>query len=65
MVNSKELLESLRPEEVILILALRQKFKFGPVEILMRNGIPQRISQVTMYVDPKEKDAEIVESMLN
>lgn len=60
-----ELLKSLRPEEAILIMAIRNKFRYGPVQIFVRDGIPQRVEQVTVYVDLKERDSKRLEDMLN
>lgn len=64
MVDPKELLKDLRQEEVILILALRHKFRYGPVEVFVRDGIPQKIQKVIVYVDLKEKDLEQIEKQL-
>jgi hypothetical protein len=65
MIDPKELLIELRPEEVILIMAIRNKFRYGPVQIFVRDGIPQRVEQVTVYVDLKERDSKRLEDMLN
>ena len=64
MLSPQEVLNSLRPEEVILILALRNKFRFGEVNVSMRDGIPQRLLKVELFVDLKEKNTQIVDSML-
>lgn len=64
MLSAEEVLKSLRPEEVILILALRNKFRYGEVNVLMRDGIPQRVLKVELYVDLKEKRQENIDSML-
>jgi len=64
MLNSDELLKTLRQEEIIMILALRHKFKFGEVIIQMRDGVPQRISKVEVFVDVKERNPDIIQSQL-
>ncbi len=35
----------LHPKELTLIIALRNKFPFGEVHIIMSDGIPQRIKK--------------------
>lgn len=41
----------LHEKELALILALRNKFPFGDVTILMRDGVPQRIKQAWVFDD--------------
>lgn len=43
------LLIDLSPKEIALILALRNKFRFGDIVIKMRDGVPQRLERVTEY----------------
>ena len=43
----------LHEKEIALILALRHKFKYGDVTIIMRDGIPQRIQQAIIFDDLK------------
>lgn len=64
MLSAEEVLKSLRPEEVILILALRNKFRYGEVNVLMRDGIPQRLLKVELFVDLKSKDVDVIAGML-
>ena len=39
----------LHPKELSLILALRNRFRFGEVVILMRDGVPQRLKRVEIF----------------
>jgi Holliday junction resolvase-like predicted endonuclease len=64
MLSAEEVLKSLRPEEVVLILALRNKFRYGEVNVLMRDGIPQRLLKVEIFVDLKEKNPDAIAGML-
>lgn len=64
MLNPEELLKTLRSEEVVLILALRSKFRFGEVSVFMRDGIPQKILRVEIFADLKEKDPSKIQDML-
>lgn len=41
----------LHPKEIALILSLRNKFRFGEVIVVMRDGIPQRLKQVVLFDD--------------
>lgn len=41
----------LHPKEISLILALRNKFRFGEVLIIMRDGVPQRLKKVELFDD--------------
>ena len=45
----------LHPNEFKLILALRNKFRFGEVVIIMRDGVPQRLKKVEVFEDLQEK----------
>ena len=42
---------NLHPKELALILALREKFPFGDVVIVMRDGVPQMIKQALIFDD--------------
>lgn len=39
----EEIIIELKPKEVALILALRNKFQFGEVTIIMKDGVPLRL----------------------
>lgn len=39
----------LDPKEVELILAIRNKYKFGEIILECRDGLPQRIGRTTVY----------------
>lgn len=41
----------LHPKELALIIALRNKFPFGEVHIIMRDGVPQRIKKAWEFDD--------------
>jgi hypothetical protein len=41
----------LHPKELALIFSLRNKFKFGEVVVVMRDGVPQRLKQVVVFDD--------------
>lgn len=41
----------LYPQEMELLKALRTKFRFGEVTIIMRDGVPQRLRRVTEFED--------------
>ncbi|MEK6830167.1 MAG: hypothetical protein AABY15_08690 [Nanoarchaeota archaeon] len=45
----KELLEELHPKEAALILAMRKKFKYGEIVVIMRDGLPFRLKRVTEF----------------
>lgn len=42
----------LHKNEIELIHGLRKRFRFGEVIILMRDGLPVRWKQVTIFGDP-------------
>lgn len=41
----------LYPKEAALIRQIREKFQYGRIEILTRDGIPLRILKVILYDD--------------
>jgi len=41
----------LHPNEMELIKALRNVFRFGEVTIIMRDGVPFRLKRITEFVD--------------
>lgn len=41
----------LKPKEVALILALRNKFPFGEVTIIMKDGVPLRLRKAYEFDD--------------
>ena len=41
----------LHPKELSLIIALRGRFRFGEVIIIMRDGVPQRLKKVELFDD--------------
>lgn len=43
----------LHPQEIELIRALRNQWRFGEVTIIMRNGIPERLARVHEFIDLK------------
>lgn len=43
----------LHPQEVELLKALRNKWRFGEVTIMMREGIPHRLVRVFEFIDLK------------
>ena len=47
----KPQLINLHPKELALILALREKFPYGDVVIVMRDAVPQRIKQAWIFDD--------------
>ena len=49
--TAKPQLINLHPKELALILALREKFPYGEVIIVTRDGIPQRIKQAWIFDD--------------
>lgn len=51
----------LRPEEVSLLHAMRNKFKFGKMEITLRDGIPVRIERAVEGIDlTRSSDTSII-----
>lgn len=42
----------LHPNEMYLIKSLRNKFRFGEVTIVMRDGLPMRWRRVTEFDEP-------------
>ena len=49
--TAKPQLINLHPKELALILALREKFPYGDVVIVMREAVPQRIKQAWIFDD--------------
>ena len=49
----------LHAKELALILALRNKFRFGEVIVVMRDGIPQRLKQVILFDDLSGVDEKL------
>lgn len=47
-------LSDLSVKEVWLIVALRERWRFGDVIIVMRDGVPQRIKRAWESEDPPE-----------
>jgi len=41
----------LHSQEIELIKAIREKWKFGEITIIVRNGLPFRIRKVTEFED--------------
>lgn len=41
----------LHPNELALILAVRNKFRFGEVIVIVRDGVPQRLKKVEIFED--------------
>lgn len=42
---------TLHPTEMQLLKSLRDKWRFGEVVILMRDGLPYRLKRVTEFID--------------
>ena len=50
-----EILE-LHPNEIQLLKAIRHKWRFGEITILVRDGLPFRMVRVQEFVDLTKKD---------
>jgi len=42
---------TLHPQEMELIKAIRHRWRFGEIVILVRNGLPYRLKRVTEFID--------------
>lgn len=51
MIPVEDFIIDLHPHEIALLLALRNKFRFGDVTIKMKDGIPMRISKAYEFDD--------------
>lgn len=54
------LIEQLHPKEIALIMALRNKWRYGDVVVLMRDGLPQRLKMVTQFDDLDVTQIEVI-----
>lgn len=50
----------LHPKEIALIMALRNKWRYGDVVVLMRDGLPQRLKMVTQFDDLDVTQIEVI-----
>ena len=56
-VNDTTVIIELHPQEMQLIKALRNNWKFGEVTIIVRNGIPYRLKRVQEFIDLDTKNS--------
>ena len=49
--NGTDIIIELHPQEMQLIKALRNNWRFGEVTILVREGIPYRLKRVEEFID--------------
>lgn len=50
--NERSVVLTLTDREKWLIIAIRERFRFGDVTIVMRDGVPQRIKRAFETEDP-------------
>lgn len=51
MEDDTTIIIELHPNEIELIKSLRNRFRFGEVTIIMRNGLPVRLKRITEFED--------------
>ena len=42
---------NLHPQEIELIKALRNKWRFGEITVIVRDGLPMRLRRVVEFID--------------
>jgi len=51
MADDTTIVIELHPNEIQLIRTLRDRFKFGEITIIMRDGLPVRLRRITEFED--------------
>jgi len=55
----KKIKVDLHPNEWELIRLIREKYRFGIIEVITRDGIPDRISKTTVYESVKLSTSDL------
>ena len=49
--SDSDIIIELHPQEMQLIKAIRNNWRFGEITIIVRNGIPYRLKRVEEFID--------------
>jgi len=47
--KNKKITMELHPSEAELILRIREKYRFGEITVICRDGLPDKIGRTTIY----------------
>lgn len=53
--TAQDTIVELHPYELELLLSIRNKWRFGEITIIARDGLPVRIRRVTEFLDMAEE----------
>ena len=49
--NNNKIIAELHPKELALVMAIRDRFRYGSIELLTRDGLPYRIIKAMEFDD--------------
>jgi len=55
-IPAQKAIDYLHPNELWLIKKIRQKYRFGEITIIIRNGVPLRIKKGYLDDDPRNNE---------